>query len=175
MEAIAFDTSEKNKNKNNLTDSTIYDSQLTVNSDVLLKNDIFTKVGKDNNIKEEKQEQNEEEITVVPAVVLPTLLTSMTGEEEERMIYKGRAKLLRFDETVNEWKERGKGEIKFLQHNETGRIRLILRQDQTLKLRMNHYGNFLFALHLFCLYQKFNTYLFLFLFFLLYLIKKKKN
>lgn len=37
-----------------------------------------------------------------------------------------------------EWRERGNGEVKLLKHKTTGYVRIILRQDKTLKLRMNH-------------------------------------
>jgi Ran-binding protein 1 len=40
--------------------------------------------------------------------------------------------------TGGEWRERGVGEVKLLKHRETGFVRLILRQDKTLKLRLNH-------------------------------------
>ena len=39
-----------------------------------------------------------------------------------------------------EWKERGTGEIKLLKHKETGKIRVLMRRDKTLKICANHYG-----------------------------------
>ena len=50
------------------------------------------------------------------------------------MIYKGRAKLFRWRE---EWKERGAGDIKLLRHKENKKVRLVLRQDKTLKAVAN--------------------------------------
>ncbi len=41
-----------------------------------------------------------------------------TGEEDETCIYSQRSKL--FKHTDNQWKERGIGEMKILQHNQTG-------------------------------------------------------
>ena len=38
-----------------------------------------------------------------------------------------------------EWKERGTGEIKLLKHKETGKIRVLMRRDKTLKICANHY------------------------------------
>ncbi|EEA05147.1 Ran-binding protein, putative [Cryptosporidium muris RN66] len=61
----------------------------------------------------------------------------MTGEEDEEEFWKHRAKLYRF---VNgEWKERGVGNAKLLQHKETKKIRFLLRQEKTFKIVANHY------------------------------------
>jgi len=49
-----------------------------------------------------------------------------------------RAKLFRFDKATNEWKERGVGEVKFLKSRINGKIRLVMRRDQTLKVCANH-------------------------------------
>lgn len=61
-----------------------------------------------------------------------------TGEEDENLAYKQRSKLYRFDGSSNEWKERGLGDTKMLQHKENKRVRIILRQEKTGKLVMNH-------------------------------------
>ena len=58
-----------------------------------------------------------------------------TGEEEEDLIFKTRAKLYRFRES--EWKERGTGDLKLLRHKKDKKIRCILRQDKTLKIVAN--------------------------------------
>ncbi|KAJ2455018.1 Ran GTPase binding protein Sbp1 [Coemansia sp. RSA 2336] len=62
-----------------------------------------------------------------------------THEEDEDAIFKMRAKLFRFDTEGNEWKERGTGDVKLLKHKETGKIRLLMRRDKTLKVCANHY------------------------------------
>lgn len=49
-----------------------------------------------------------------------------------------RAKLFRFDKPLKEWKERGVGDVKFLQHKETKKVRLLMRRDKTLKVCANH-------------------------------------
>ncbi len=36
------------------------------------------------------------------------------------------------------WKVRGDGEVRLLKPRDSGLIRIIMRQDKTLKLRMNH-------------------------------------
>lgn len=58
-----------------------------------------------------------------------------TGLEDEELIYKGRAVLYRMRE--KEWKERGRGDVKLLRNKNDKKIRLILRQDQTLKIVAN--------------------------------------
>ncbi len=52
-----------------------------------------------------------------------------------------RAKLFRFDLSADppEWKERGTGEVKFLQHRRTKKVRLTMRRDKTHKICANHY------------------------------------
>jgi len=40
----------------------------------------------------------------------------------------------------NEWKERGLGLVKLLKHKENQKIRLLMRQEKTLKIRANHIG-----------------------------------
>ncbi len=37
------------------------------------------------------------------------------------------------------WKERGIGEIKLLKHKDHGRIRILMRQEKTMKLIVNHF------------------------------------
>jgi Ran-binding protein 1 len=61
-----------------------------------------------------------------------------TLEEDEESLFKMRAKLFRFDTPSKEWKERGTGDVKFLQHRETKRIRILMRRDKTLKVCANH-------------------------------------
>jgi len=73
-----------------------------------------------------------------PVVHLETVKTS-NNEENEDAIFKMRAKLFRFDSAANEWKERGLGDVRLMEHKETHKIRILLRQEKTLKLRLNHY------------------------------------
>ncbi|KJE95425.1 small GTPase Ran binding protein 1 [Capsaspora owczarzaki ATCC 30864] len=61
-----------------------------------------------------------------------------TLEEDEDVLFKIRAKLFRFDKPTGEWKERGTGEVKFLQDRTTKMIRLLMRRDKTLKVCANH-------------------------------------
>jgi hypothetical protein len=53
---------------------------------------------------------------------------------------RSKSKLYRFDNDSGEWKERGVGQSKLLQHKESQRIRYLFRQEKTLKIRANHIG-----------------------------------
>ena len=72
-----------------------------------------------------------------PVVQLDEVEVS-TGEEEEEALFDVKCKLYRFDNDAGEWKERGVGQAKLLRHKENRRIRFIMRQDKTLKIRGNH-------------------------------------
>ncbi|XP_011170959.2 E3 SUMO-protein ligase RanBP2 [Solenopsis invicta] len=71
----------------------------------------------------------------VPVIPLPAKVKVTTGEEEEDTLYCGRAKLFRFVD--KEWKERGVGDVKLLRNKE-GKVRLLMRRDQILKICANH-------------------------------------
>jgi len=73
-----------------------------------------------------------------PVCHLETIKTS-NNEEDEEVIYKMRSKLYRFDKKEKEWKERGIGDVRLMQHKETHKIRILMRQEKTLKVRLNHY------------------------------------
>lgn len=51
-----------------------------------------------------------------------------------------KCKLYRFDNEAGEWKERGTGKVKLLEDKETQRVRLLMREEKTLKIRANHIG-----------------------------------
>jgi Ran-binding protein 1 len=76
-----------------------------------------------------------------PVVQLDEVEVS-TGEEEEEALFDAKSKLYRFDNDNGEWKERGVGQSKILQHKANKRIRFLFRQDKTLKIRSNHIGAF---------------------------------
>lgn len=54
-------------------------------------------------------------------------------------LWYSRAKLFRYGSEAKEWKERGTGDVRFLKHKESGKIRLVMRRDKTLKICANHY------------------------------------
>ncbi|XP_048453523.1 E3 SUMO-protein ligase RanBP2 isoform X3 [Rhincodon typus] len=74
-----------------------------------------------------------------PVIPLPDKVDVKTGEEDEEVLFSNRAKLFRFDTETKEWKERGIGYVKLLQHRASGKIRLLMRRDQVLKICANHY------------------------------------
>lgn len=68
-----------------------------------------------------------------------------SGEEEEEVVFTVRAKLFIYGETLldvgtgkKSWRERGIGEVKILRHKELQRLRLLMRQERTLKVIANH-------------------------------------
>lgn len=71
----------------------------------------------------------------VPVIPLPAKVKVTTGEEDELSLYCGRAKLFRYAD--KEWKERGIGYVKLLRNTE-GKVRLLMRRDQVLKICANH-------------------------------------
>jgi E3 SUMO-protein ligase RanBP2 len=50
-----------------------------------------------------------------------------------------RAKLLRFDSEGKQWKVRGIGKVKIMQDPTTGKVRLLMRREQVLKVCCNHF------------------------------------
>ncbi|KAJ1118109.1 hypothetical protein NDU88_006304 [Pleurodeles waltl] len=76
-----------------------------------------------------------------PVVPLPDKVEVKTGEEDEEELFSNRAKLFRFDAELKEWKERGIGIVKILRHTKSGKIRLLMRREQVLKICANHYIN----------------------------------
>ncbi|KAJ4753911.1 RAN BINDING protein 1 [Rhynchospora pubera] len=61
-----------------------------------------------------------------------------TGEEDEDSLLDLKAKLYRYDKEGSQWKERGTGNVKLLKHKESGKVRLVMRQNKTLKICANH-------------------------------------
>ena len=53
-------------------------------------------------------------------------------------LYRSKCKLYRYDNDSGEWKERGVGQGRILQHKANRKIRFLMRQDKTLKIRSNH-------------------------------------
>ncbi|XP_013778960.1 E3 SUMO-protein ligase RanBP2-like isoform X2 [Limulus polyphemus] len=72
-----------------------------------------------------------------PLIPLPDEVPVQTGEEDEKVLFENRAKLFRFVD--KEWKERGVGTVKLLLNEISGKVRLLMRRDQILKICANHY------------------------------------
>ncbi|RHY87317.1 hypothetical protein DYB37_005204 [Aphanomyces astaci] len=69
----------------------------------------------------------------------------VSGEEDEDVVFTIRAKLFDYKETLlnkgtgaKSWCERGVGNVRFLKHKEAGKVRLLMRQEKTLKILINH-------------------------------------
>lgn len=90
--------------------------------------------------KDEHEEVENPDIHFEPIVQLEKVEIKSLEEDEEET-FKIRAKLFRFDNTVEppEWKERGTGDVKLLKHKSTGLVRILMRRDKTLKVCCNHY------------------------------------
>jgi len=73
-----------------------------------------------------------------PVIKLTEQVETKTHEEDEDVLFKMRAKLFRFASETSEWKERGTGDVRLLQHKETKKVRLVMRRDKTLKVCANH-------------------------------------
>jgi len=75
-----------------------------------------------------------------PIVSLPPVDIDSLEEDEEELL-KLRAKLFRYDSSIEppEWKERGTGDCKILKHKRRGTCRFLMRRDKTLKICGNHY------------------------------------
>ncbi|CAM6072488.1 unnamed protein product [Sphagnum tenellum] len=74
---------------------------------------------------------------IAPIVKLEEVVIS-TGEENEDVLLDIKAKLYRFDKDGTQWKERGVGQVKLLEHKQTKKVRLLMRQSRTLKICANH-------------------------------------
>jgi len=93
----------------------------------------------DNGVAPEEEAQVEFE----PVVKLEEVKTQ-THEEDETVLFKMRAKLFRWESDSWEkeqmmWKERGTGDVRFLQHKETKKVRLLMRREKTMKICANFY------------------------------------
>lgn len=73
-------------------------------------------------------------MNIIKQINLPELLVQ-TGEEDEDILFKSKAKIYRWKE--EEWKERGSGKLKILRSRITKKIRVLMRQDRTLRIIAN--------------------------------------
>lgn len=85
-----------------------------------------------------RTEENDD-IQFEPVVQMPEKVDLVTGEEDEQVLYSQRVKLFRFDTNASQWKERGVGTLKFLKNNTNGRLRVLMRREQVLKVCANHW------------------------------------
>lgn len=100
---------------------------------------------KPTNATEKTEESNEESTATFEPVVKLEEVEVRSGEEDEEVVFTFRAKLFIYGETLldvgtgkKSWRERGIGEVRILRHKELQRLRLLMRQERTLKVIANH-------------------------------------
>ena len=81
-------------------------------------------------------------VLAIATKLLASLFSKLSEFVTRAPILHRKAKLYRFDKDGNQWKERGVGQAKLLEHKDTKRIRLLMRQQRTLKICANHTGVF---------------------------------
>jgi Ran-binding protein 1 len=86
--------------------------------------------------------QEEEAQVEFKALVTLDEVKTATLEEDEEVAFKMRAKLFRWEsdsweKEVKMWKERGTGDVKFLKHKESGKVRMLMRREKTMKICAN--------------------------------------
>jgi E3 SUMO-protein ligase RanBP2 len=64
----------------------------------------------------------------------------VTGEEDETVLHEVRTRLFRWGvgNEGEQWKERGVGSVRLMQHKTTGQLRLLMRRDTVHKVCLNH-------------------------------------
>jgi Ran-binding protein 1 len=87
---------------------------------------------------EEEQAEEEDCSAEFQPIVQLQEVETVSGEEAENILTDFKCKLYRFDHDAGEWKERGVGQVRLLENKENKRIRLLHRQEKTLKIRANH-------------------------------------
>jgi len=75
-----------------------------------------------------------------PIVYLPEVVVN-SGEDDETEVFKIRARLYRYAHECDpaEWKERGTGDIRILQHKLNNTCRIVMRREKTMRLCANHF------------------------------------
>jgi len=86
----------------------------------------------------EPRQEDENDPHFEPVFQVTEKVATKTGEEDDIVLFKMRAKLFRFESTSSEWKERGTGDVRLLEHKESKKVRLVMRRDKTLKVCANH-------------------------------------
>lgn len=93
---------------------------------------------------DEGEDNYEPSAVYTPVVTLPEIEVK-TMEEDEEILVSFRVKLYFYGENLLDkgtgkkgWNERGVGEIKLLKHRENEQIRVLMRQEKTMKIVANH-------------------------------------
>jgi Ran-binding protein 1 len=89
--------------------------------------------------------EEEAKVEFDPIVKLEKVET-VSGEEEETVLHEERCKVYVHAEAMldkgtgnAQWLQKGVGQAKILKHKENSRIRLLMRQEKTLKICINHF------------------------------------
>merc|ERR1719347_1769308 len=96
------------------------------------------KDNKEDDNEDDEEEDNNHDPHFEPIVPLPELVDVKTGEEDEEVVFKHRAKVYRYCGDTKQWKERGVGDLKILKDPRSGVYRVLLRRDQVHKIAANH-------------------------------------
>lgn len=80
-----------------------------------------------------------------PVVKLTEQKDQKTGDEDEDEKLKMRVKFYRYFTETKEYRERGTGDLKFLQHRETKKTRIVMWRAQVHKMCANHFGKSIVA------------------------------
>ncbi|XP_049637258.1 E3 SUMO-protein ligase RanBP2-like isoform X2 [Suncus etruscus] len=106
------------------------------NAKVMDKADTSADLEKDD---ETYKTEDSDDIHFEPVVQMPEKVELVTGEEDEKVLYSQRVKLFRFDAEISQWKERGLGNLKILKNEVNGKLRMLMRREQVLKVCANHW------------------------------------
>ena len=83
--------------------------------------------------------EEEADVDFKPIVTLPDTYDQKSWDDNADTLFAHRCKLFRYDAGSKQWKERGVGDMKIMKHRTSGKVRLIMRRDQILKICCNHY------------------------------------
>ncbi|XP_052390629.1 uncharacterized protein LOC127938208 isoform X2 [Carassius gibelio] len=86
---------------------------------------------------ESEEEGSDHEVHFEPIVSLP-VVEVRSSQEDEKILFKERAKLYRWDHQLNQWMERGVGDINILFHPVKKSYHLLMRCEQMLEVCANH-------------------------------------
>lgn len=92
------------------------------------------------NYSDEDEDEDDDDGSPIPLDFMGNVLPSEMnlGEQNEKILFSERAKLLHFDPSINQLKERGNGELMILQHKSTNLSRILMLQDEELDICANH-------------------------------------
>ena len=116
------------------TSATTFNPSAFASSSTTTKPEEEKEEGEDDDV---ERECTKEFTPVVKLEIIESSETKTTGEENENILFEAKTKAYRFLE--GEWKERGLGPMKILEHKATKKCRLLMRRDKTLKICANFY------------------------------------